>query len=136
MAVVGAGCAGQIPDVYHGYPGEVRPDTELAIVRGVSAVLVKVDGKPLNPHPDPNKYYHEARLLPGQHTLTLYSYFMVSIFIVPKGSIEVTSSFSLDLEAGHVYELHGDRTTGAGFRVFMWIEDASTGEVIAGERLD
>ena len=44
-------------------------------------------------------------------------------------------SFEAEFKAGHVYELHADRTTGPGFRVYMWIKDAATGEIVAGTAL-
>ena len=63
----------------------------------------------------------------------LYKWFAASVLLVRKGYFEVVSEpFSVDLHAGHVYELHGDRTTGV-IRVILWIEDSSTGEIVARE---
>lgn len=131
--IVCAGCAGRTPDVHYGYLGEVRSGTEVAIVRGVTAALHQIDGRELK-HSDPDKYYREAQMPPGTHTVTLYRRFGVSVLIVAKGYIEAVSTFSVDLEPGHVYELHGDRTTGHGFRVYLWIVDATTGKVVAGQK--
>ncbi len=133
LVIVCAGCAGLTTDVYYGYLGEARSDAEVAIVRSVTAALEEIDGKQLK-HPDPDKYYSEARMPPGPHTVTLYREFGVSVLIVPKGYVEAVSTFPINLEPGHVYELHGDRTTGLGFRVYLWIVDATTGKVVAGQK--
>lgn len=126
------GCAGPTPDIHKGYVGENQPVAEIAIVRAVTAGIHTMDGEELK-HPEKDKYYKEVYLPPGQHTITLYRWFAVSVLIVSKGYIEVVSKpFSVNLEAGHIYELHGDRTTGV-IRVILWIEDAATGEIIARE---
>ena len=36
------------------------------------------------------------------------------------------------LAVGHTYSIEADRTTGHGYRMFLWIEDGETGEVVAG----
>ncbi len=136
FALLLGGCVGLTPDVYKGYSGEDRPDAEIAIIRGVSAGLYEVEGERLwKKHPDPDKYYNEARMLPGAHTVTLIRQFSVSIWLVPGGRMTVSRSFLVIMEAGHVYELHADRTTGPGFRVYLWIADATTGELVAGQKL-
>lgn len=126
------GCAGLTPDIHKGYVGEDKSESEVAIVRAVTAAIHKIDGNKVK-HPDPNKFYQEVHLPPGLHTITLYRWFGVSVLIVSKGFIEVVSeSFSVVLEPGHIYELHGDRTTGV-IRVILWIEDSTTGEIVARE---
>jgi hypothetical protein len=126
------GCAGLKPDIHKGYVGTNQPASEVAIVRAVTAGIYKIDEEELK-HPDPGKYYKEVHLPPGQHTITLYKWFAASVLLVRKGYFEVVSKpFSLDLQAGHVYDLHGDRTTGV-IRVILWIEDSATGEIVARE---
>ncbi len=134
-ALVLASCAGRTPDVYKGQLGQASPDAPIATVRAVSAAFYEIDGSRLE-HPDPDKYYHEAHLRPGPHAVTLTRWFGVSVFLVPKGYIEpVSGRFTVDMKADHVYELHADRTHGSGFRVYFWIEDATTKEVVAGTKL-
>jgi hypothetical protein len=127
-----SGCAGPTPDIHKEYIDTGQPVSEVAIIKAVTAGIHKIDGKELK-HPAPDKYYKEIYLPPGQHTVTLYKWFAASVLLVRKGYFEVVSKpFSVNLEAGHVYELHGDRTTGV-IRVILWIEDAATGEIIARE---
>jgi hypothetical protein len=40
-----------------------------------------------------------------------------------------------NLVAGHTYIIQADRTTGYGYRMYLWIEDAETGEVVAGTKI-
>ena len=134
LAFVAAGCS-LTPDTYVADTVQNTPDAEVAIVEGRTAGMRKIDGKSLE-HPDPEMYYGSARLHPGQHSVTLYREFMVSVLIVPGGFFEATKTYNVYLEAGHVYELHADRTTGPGFRVAMWIVDATTGKIVAGQELN
>jgi hypothetical protein len=128
-------CAGPTPDVYKSQLSQASPESPIAIFRAESAAFQEIDGSRLE-HPDPNKYYHEAHLPPGPHDVTLRRWFGVSVLVVPRGYIETVSrSFTVDMKADHVYELHADRTTGHGFRVYFWIEDATTKEVVAGTKL-
>ena len=133
LAVALLGC-GPTPDRYKGYEGPTRQAAEVAILRGKSASIWGIDGMRFK-HPDPQKYYSEAHLPPGNYYVTAYCWFGVSVLIVPRGYVEATRSFSLNMEAGHIYELHADRTTGPGFRLYFWVEDATTGFVVAGQKL-
>ena len=130
--IVLTGCAGLTPDIHREYVDQNQSVSEVAIIRAVTAGIHKIDGKELA-HPDPDKYYREVHLPPGQHTITLYKWFAASVLIVRKGYFEVVSEpFEVNLQAGHVYELHADRTTGV-IRVIVWIEDSTTGEIVARE---
>lgn len=132
MFVALAGCAGPAPDIHRGFVGDSQSVSDVAIVRAVTAAIHEIDGKELK-HPDSKKYYREVYLPPGPHTITLYRWFAASVLIVKKGYFEVVSEpFPVNLEAGHTYELQGDRTTGT-IRVILWIEDSATGEIIARE---
>ncbi len=122
------------PDRYVGYEGPSKQLSEVAVLRAVGASIWEIDGERFQ-HPDPDRYYSEAHLLPGDYQVTAYRWFGVSVLIVPRGYIEVTRRFYLSMEPGHVYELHADRTTGPGFRVFFWVKDATTGAIVAGQVL-
>lgn len=131
-AIILAGCAGLTPDIYREGVGNDAQQSEVAIVRGETAAIYEIDGTKLK-HPDSERYYREVYLSPGEHTIRLYRWFGVSVLIVPNGYIEVVSEpFALNLKAGHVYELHADRTTGV-IRIILWIEDSATGEILAHE---
>lgn len=134
VAVVAGGCT-LAPDVYVADAVQGATDADVAIIVSKSALPHAIDGVTLT-HPDPNKYYATLRLLPGRRKITLYKWFLVSVLVMPQGYFEATATYDLDLDAGHVYELHADRTTGPGFRVAMWIKDVTTGEIVAGEELD
>ena len=129
LLAVLTGC-GPTPDVHKGFVNDNQPVEELAIVRGVTAGMHVIDGQTMV-HPNPNKAYKEAYLPPGQHTISLGRQFWFSTLIVPQGILVVVSKpFTVDLEAGHIYELHGDRTTGT-VRMALWIQDSATGVVVA-----
>ncbi len=131
-ALLLAGCAGLVPEVYTGYVDERGNLSKVAVVKSATAGIYEINGNKIK-HPDSEKYYSEVYLSPGEHTIRIYRWFGVSVLIVRKGYIEVISKpFSVNLEAGHVYELHGDRTTG-NIRVILWIEDSTTGKIIAKE---
>jgi len=127
-----SGCASLTADVHKEFINESTPPEDIAIIRAETASIHEIDGITIK-HPDANRYYKEIHLPPGSHTITLYRWFAVSVLLVRKGYIEVVSEpFEVDLKPGHIYELHGDRTTGV-IRVILWIEDSTTGEIIARE---
>jgi hypothetical protein len=134
LAFVAAGCT-LTPDMYVADTVQNAPDAEVAIVEGRTAIPRNIDGKTLR-HPNPDMYYASARVSPGQHSVTLYREFLVSVLVVPGGFFEAAKTYNVNLEAGHIYELHADRTTGRGFRVAMWIKDATTGKIVAGQELN
>lgn len=127
-----AGCAGPAPDTHTAFVDQALPEAEYAIVRAVSAELRAIDGKRLK-HPDSDKYYARIHLPPGRHEIVIYRKFGVSALLRLKGYIEVISEpLIVELEKGHSYSLHGDRTIGdPDIGVALWIEDDATGEVIA-----
>jgi hypothetical protein len=134
LAFIAAGCT-LTPDMYVADTVQNAPDAEVVIVEGRTAGIHKIDGTSLE-HPNPEMYYASARLHPGQHSVTLYREFVVSVLIVSGGFFEAIKTYNVNLEAGHVYELHADRTTGPGFRVAMWVIDATAGKIVAGRELN
>lgn len=128
IAIVG--CAA--PDTHREFVNDALDVSEIAIVRAASADIHSIDGTRLE-HPDSHKYYSEIHLPPGQHEIIIYRKFAVSALLRLKGYIEVVSEpLSVELKAGHIYSLNGDRSTGdPDIWVELWIEDTTTGEVIA-----
>lgn len=129
-----AGCATSTPDTYVEAGALETSESDIAIVRARTAAFHSLDGQRIK-HPSPDKHYDEAKLTPAVHTLTLSRWFGVSVLLVPKGYIDAVSRpLTVELMPGRIYELHADRTTGPGFRIYFWIEDAETKELVAGER--
>lgn len=125
-----AACAGtpQETFAYKLYPGPARPAAELAIVRLGDAQEALFDGRPVG-----QGDWSEAHLLPGRHRIEWQSEFGASVMVEPSGSVTGGEAVEVDLVAGRTYVLRADRTTGYGYRLYFWIEDAATGAVVAGE---
>lgn len=123
------GCAGRSIETfaYKLYPGPARTQSEIAIVRLGDAHEFEIDGR-LVSHAD----WTEVHVLPGSHVLRWQTEFLVSAMIEPSGFAAGGREAAVVLQPGHVYVLRSDRTTGPGYRMFFWIEDAETGHVVAG----
>ena len=78
--------------------------------------------------------YRQAVLLPGEHEIHWGQWFAVSVMVDPDMFSEGGLTAVVNLEAGHTYELHADRTHGHGYRKYFWMTDAATGDVVAGEK--
>lgn len=127
MSLLLLACAA-LPDLpYKLYPGPVRPDSELAIVRLGDAGAAKFDGR-IAARGD----WSEVLLLPGEHLIEWQTEFGVSVLVEPSGFATGGNEAKVMLLAGHVYTLRADRTTGPGYRMFFWIHDDTTQQVIAG----
>jgi len=118
-----------LPDVpYKLYPGPVRPDSDLAIVRLGDADAAKFDDRIAS-----RGDWSEVLLLPGEHLIEWQTEFGVSVLVEPSGFAMGGNEAKVMLLAGHVYTLRADRTTGPGYRMFFWIRDETTQQVVAGE---
>ena len=115
--------------VYKLYPGPERPQSEIATVKLVSAYYAQIDGLMVS-----SGEYRQAVLLPGEHEIHWGQWFAVSVMVDPDMFSEGGLTAVVNLEAGHTYELHADRTHGHGYRKYFWITDAATGDVVAGEK--
>ena len=127
-----AGCATSSgkEHAYKLYPGPERPVAELATldISGVDSVTIdKLHVKRWD--------YETVLVLPGRHEVVTGKGFGFSVMVEPAMYGEFERSLEVDLEAGKVYRVKGDRTHGQGYRVYLWIEDAESGEVIAGEKI-
>jgi len=124
------GCAGRSTETiaYKLYPGPLRTPSEIAIVRLGDAYTLEIDGRPVS-----QVDWTEVHVLPGTHVLRWQTEFLVSAMIEPTGFATGGREAVVALEAGHVYVVRADRTTGAGYRMFFWIEEADSGRVVAGK---
>lgn len=112
---------------YVGYPGPVRADEELATLRLEEADWVTFGDERVH-----RALHREIKLLPGSYPLRWGCTFGVSFLVNPQMKDRREYGTTVTLEANHTYTLHVDRTYGRGYRVFFWIEDRATGEIIAG----
>ena len=120
-------CAALPETPYKLYPGPVQPDSDIAIVRLGDAGAAKFDGR-IAARGD----WSEVLLLPGEHLIEWQTEFGVSVLVEPSGFATGGNEAKVMLVAGHVYTLRADRTTGPGYRMFFWIRDDTTQQVIAG----
>ena len=125
------GCATDYPkEVYRGYFGIEPSENELATLDLGATSEAIID----------DMYYvsrakHNTIKLPaGAHKIQWACTFGVSVLVEPAGYASFGIISKVHLEAGHTYRLSADRTTGHGYRVFMWIEDMTTGEIVYGEK--
>lgn len=129
MATLVAGCSSAPTAVYKLYPGPPLPSDQIAHLELHEADSAVIDGLSVN-----RSDYRVVSLLPGLHRVRLKSEHMVSVLIEPSGWAGQASEHSVLLEAGHTYRLRSDRTTGHGYRIFHWIEDVASGDVVAGKK--
>jgi len=116
--------------VYKLYPGPELPDSDVATLKfGNGVYVVEIDGLRVSATD-----YGEVKLLSGVHTIRWEATFMVSVMVNSSGFDRAEIDNVAILSAGHTYTLEADRTTGHGYRMYLWIEDAKTGEVVAGVR--
>ncbi len=117
-------------EIYIGYPGPIRPDEEVAtlLLKEADWVMIDRDGIHLS------KFYAQIKLLPGEHHLEWSETFVVSVLVNPEMEDSAVWGETVTLEANHTYLVRGNRSTGPGYQMFLWIEDAGTGEIIAGRK--
>lgn len=114
--------------VHIAYSGSERPEKEVASLGLGDADWVRINSGPRLE----KKEYEEIKLLPGEYQIEWCEKFGVSALIDVSMSAAYVAREDVVLEAGHVYVLGADRTTGSGYRAFLWIEDEETHEIIAG----
>jgi hypothetical protein len=131
LCIVASACA-TAPEEAHPYKlyaGPERPLEELAVVQLGNADAAEFNGRLVT-----RGDWSEVHLLPGEHVIRWQTEFGVSVMIEPTGFATYGTEMTAQLEAGRVYRLRADRTKGVGYRAYLWIEDASTGAVVAGTR--
>jgi hypothetical protein len=129
LALALSACATSNSHTYKLYPGPERPAAELATldVSGVDSVII--DGLEVR-----RWDYGTVLLLPGEHQLVSTETFGFSVLVEPAMLGTFESTLDVTLDAGKAYKVIGDRTTGHGYRIYFWVEEAQSGRVIAGEK--
>ncbi len=131
-----SGCAHVSEDlptaIYRGYAGPDIAADKLATLGMGKTDWVRID----NAFEVKRSEYGTIQLEPGLHRVKMAATFYGSVMRVPGGSIQmVSSSFSVPFEAGRTYKCQVARSYGIRIDYFFWIEDAKTGELIAGKKL-
>jgi hypothetical protein len=131
LAAIGplTGCSSASNEVCRGYSGEDRPDASLAKVELGPANWARFDQLKLD-----RSQCASVKLLPGHIHIEWSKAFGVSVLVDSRGVVERRATADLTLTEGHVYRLQAARTLGPGYRIYMWIEDAGTGEVLVGDK--
>ena len=129
LTLVIAGCASSNQYVYKLYGGTPRLDTEVATIRLADAAAAQVDDRNVS-----QANYGFVKVLPGPHHLAWQCVYGVSVMIEPTGFATGEGSAGIELQAGHVYALRCDRTTGPGYETYQWIVDETAGQLVAGEK--
>ena len=131
LVVIMFGCASVPMGSYRAYTGEDLPDSSLALLDIGRAGSVQIDGM----YYIEGSEYSMVKLLPGSHRIEWTTLFGISVMVDPRGIVAFDLKETITLQAGHIYKLRADRTTGHGYRVYMWIEDMSNGSVVAGNKM-
>jgi hypothetical protein len=106
------------------------PETKIAVLDMGSAYEAIIDDR----HYVSGAQYGSVRLPAGVHKIRWAAMFGVSVMVDARGYASFEKISKVALEGGHVYKLRADRTTGHGFRAYLWIEDMTTGDVVDGEK--
>jgi hypothetical protein len=122
-----AACSGT-EYVYKSYGGPEQPDSELAMIVLKDAVEARIGDRKVSPGD-----YARVQVLPGLHRIDWQCLYGVSVMVEPSGFASAAASGQVQLEAGHIYSLHCDRTFGQGYTTYQWITDDTMGETIAGK---
>lgn len=114
--------------VYKLYPGPELPDSGVATLKfGNGVHAVEIDGLKVS-----SADYGAIKLVPGVHAIRWEAIFLVSVMVNASGFDSAEADKMAILSAGHTYTIEADRTTGHGYRMYLWIENTETGEVVAG----
>ena len=129
-ALLASGCLGKTGHTYKLYPGPERPPEELAVVEfGERVTSIRIEGMRVD-----KGDYDRIELLPGTYQIDWRTTFSVSPMVNPQGYDKIAAMATVDLEAGHEYSVNSDRTTGPGYTMRWWLEDTTTGAVVAGSK--
>jgi hypothetical protein len=116
--------------VYKLYPGPELTDSDVATLKfGKGVYVVEIDGLKVS-----SADYGTIKLVPGKHSIRWEAMFLVSVMVNSSGFDSAEADKKVNLSAGHTYTIEADRTTGPGYRMYLWIENTDTGEVVAGAK--
>ena len=132
VVVALAGACGTTTQPFSPQDAQTLPDDQVSILDwsgwGSPSVL-EIDGE--EPLVD-GKYSRKARLRPGTHTIRYGGWFSVSILYGRTG-VSYDKSATIEMKPGHVYAVKRERIRGRyNFADFLWIEDQTTGALVAG----
>lgn len=123
-------CALSSDRVYKLYPGNVRPNPEIATLRfGTQVHEIIIDDMKVK-----RTDYGSVKLDPGLHEIRWGAEFIVSVLVNPSGYDETGTAVNVELEAGHTYTVNAGRTTGHGYHMYLWITDDNSGETVGGTK--
>jgi len=115
--------------IYKLYPGSELPESEIVKIDLTDAYYTVIDGFNVG-----RSDYQQVYILPGKHEILWGKWFAFSVMVEPSMWGKGEGSAVVDLKAGHTYELYADRTYGHGYKLYFWIQDADSQEVIAGSK--
>jgi hypothetical protein len=125
------GCTTDYPkEVYRGFYGIEPPESKLATLDLGEAYEVFIDDM----YYVSQTKYGLVKLLAGAHRIKWTVIFGVSVMVDARGYAVYETISNVNLEAGHIYKLSADRTTGHGYKVYFWIEDITSGKIVYGEK--
>jgi len=78
--------------------------------------------------------YGVIKVYEGKHEIKWGADFIVSVLINSSGFDNASTRENVELEAGHSYSINADRTTGHGYRIYLWVSDDTTGLTVAGTK--
>jgi len=124
------GCAAENRQVYFAFSGPEARQAELATLDIKAAYELIIDDM----YYVSKAKYDTVRLMPGVHRIKWKTRFGVSVMVEPSGYSAFYMVSDITVEAGHIYRLCSDRTTGHGYKVYCWIEDTTAGKIVWGEK--
>lgn len=116
-------------EVYKLYPGGTRPSSDLAILMMGDVPSAHIDGLEVL-----KTDYQVIHLLPGDHVVSWRKTFGFSVMVEPAMTKSAERTVTVNLQAGHAYTLFADRTYGAQYQLYFWIQDAATGAIVGGRK--
>ena len=108
------------------FSGNQLPASETALVKGSGIFpfkdicITSVDKESLG------LTNSKAVLLPGSHLITIHLYQSYGII-----DFTADGALILNAQAGHEYAVQGERSNG---KVYFWIEDTKTAEIVSGKK--